>query len=193
MTPIVADVALALGTSLAASIVAKATVTMVLALLGVRLARRSSAAVRHVLWAAAFAVLLALPLASILVPSVRLVQLPIVTDRIAESPALPSHTGVTPAADSVSTVFRERATIPSSRVSASVMLLAAWAAGALLFLLPVFVGLWHMRKLRRLGQPWRHGELMVRQLAADAGVHRRVEVLLHGRCQAQGVAVLCDQ
>lgn len=36
MTPIVADVALALGTSLAASIVAKATVTMVLALLGVR-------------------------------------------------------------------------------------------------------------------------------------------------------------
>ncbi|WP_035357383.1 M56 family metallopeptidase [Edaphobacter aggregans] len=186
MTPIVADVALAGGSSLAASLVAKATVTMVLALVGVRLARRRSAAVRHVMLAAAFAVLLALPVASILVPSVRLVQLQIVTGRTAESAALPSHAGFTPVGDRVSTVFRERATIPSSRVSASVMLLAVWAAGALLFLLPVFVGQWHVRKLRRLGQPWRDGQLMVGQLAADAGVHRRVEVLLHGAVTSPG-------
>jgi beta-lactamase regulating signal transducer with metallopeptidase domain len=51
--------------------------------------------------------------------------------------------------------------------------------GALLFLLPVLVGLWQVRTLRPLGRPWRHGQSILRQLAADAGVHRRVDVLLY--------------
>lgn len=54
-------IVLAVGNSQAASLVAKATVTLVLALVGVWFARRSSAAVRHVILAAAFAMLLALP------------------------------------------------------------------------------------------------------------------------------------
>jgi TonB family protein len=67
-----------------------------------------------------------------------------------------------------------------------VILLAVWAAGALLFLLPVIVGLWHMRNLCRVGQPWRHGQLIVRKLAADVGVRRPVEVLLHGAVSGPG-------
>ena len=78
-------IVLAVGNSQAASLVAKATVTLVLALVGVWFARRSSAAVRHVILAAAFAMLLALPIASTLVRSVRLVQVPIVTGSAAES------------------------------------------------------------------------------------------------------------
>ena len=51
MMPVLYGVILALSSSLAATIVAKATVTMALALIGARLARRSRAAVRHALLA----------------------------------------------------------------------------------------------------------------------------------------------
>lgn len=185
MTSTFADIALAVGNSQAASLVAKATVILALALVGVRLARRSSAAVRHVLLAAAFAMLLALPMTSMLVRSVRLVEVPIVTSSAVDSPSLSSRTGSTPRGDRVSAVFRERATIPPSRVSASVILLAIWAAVALLFLMPVFFGLWHMRKLR-LGRPWRHGQVILRKLVDDVGVRRPVEVLLHGAVSGPG-------
>ncbi len=185
MTSIVADLALSVGNSQATSLIAKATVILMLALVGVRFARRNSAAVRHVLLAAAFAMLLALPIASILVRTVRLVPVPIVISSTLESPVLFSQIRFTPRADRVSTVSRERATIPPSRVSASVILLAIWAAGSFLFLLPVFVGLWHMQKLR-LGRPWRHGQSIVRKLAADVGVHRPVEALLHGAVSSPG-------
>ena len=59
-------------------------------------------------------------------------------------------------------------------------------SGALLFLLPVCAGLWHMRRLCRLGRQWGHGELIARPLAADLGVHRPVEVLLHGAVSGPG-------
>jgi hypothetical protein len=72
MMPAINGVMLAVSSSLAVSIVAKATVTTAMSLVGVRLARRSRAAVRHALLAAAFGVLLALPLASIVVPPVRI-------------------------------------------------------------------------------------------------------------------------
>src|ERR1700687_3531463 len=75
---------------MAASIITKVTLTMALTLVGVRLARKSRAAVRHLLLAAGFAVLLALPMASIAVPSVPLIEVPIVMGSIAQSPAVPS-------------------------------------------------------------------------------------------------------
>jgi TonB family protein len=49
-----------------------------------------------------------------------------------------------------------------------------------LFLLPVVMGLWQVRSLRRTALPWRHGQSVAERLALDAGIHRRVEVLLHG-------------
>jgi TonB family protein len=178
MTPMVDEVALAVGSSLAASIVAKVTVTMALTLIGVRLARKSRASVRHVLLAAAFVLSLAVPFASILVRSGPL-EVPIVTGRIAGSPALSSFPGFPPAADPVSTISGERTMVPSPYVSASVLLLAGWATGALLFLLPVLVGLGPVRTLRRLGRPWPHGQAMVQLLAGEADIRRHVEVLLH--------------
>src|SRR6185312_17352345 len=48
------------------------------------------------------------------------------------------------------------------------LLLAGWAAGAMLFLLPALVGLWQIRALRRSALPW-----------TRAGIRRPVEVLLH--------------
>ncbi len=177
--PIVADVALAVGSSLAASIVAKVTLVMALTLVGVRLARKTRAAVRHALLAAAFAASLALPMASVLVRSVPVVEVPIVAGRIAESTALPSLTGFTPAAGPVSPVPGKQDMILSSRLSASVLLLTGWATGTVVFLMPVLFGLWQAHKLRRSGLPWQHGQSVVQQLGADANIHRRVQVLLH--------------
>ena len=59
-------------------------------------------------------------------------------------------------------------------VGASTMLLMGWIAGVALFQLPVVIGLWQVRSMRRSGLPWRQG-----QLVADGLSHRRVEVLLH--------------
>ena len=132
MMPIATDVALALGSSSAASIIAKVTVVLAMTLVGVRLARTTRAAVRHVLLAATFAVLLALPVASMVIPSVSLVAVPTMAGRITESPASPHLTDSTRrVAEPVSAVSSERAMITSFRLSPSAFLLTGWAIGVL--------------------------------------------------------------
>ena len=176
MMPAINGVMLAVSGSLAASIVAKATVAAALGLIGVRLARRSRAAVRHALLAAVFGVLLALPAASILAPPVRIAVPAAAPERIA--PAAAGSTDplppVAPADESVASVAS-----PSVGFSPSAVLLTGWMAGMALFLLPVLVGLWQVRWLRRSALPWRLGQSVVERLARDAGIQRRVEVLLH--------------
>jgi hypothetical protein len=58
MMPLINAGMLAISSSLAGSIIAKVTVTTALGLVAARLARRSRAAVRHALLAAAFGMLL---------------------------------------------------------------------------------------------------------------------------------------
>ncbi|HXB70119.1 MAG TPA: TonB family protein [Candidatus Acidoferrales bacterium] len=183
MMSVIYAVMLAVSSSLAASIVAKVTVTLALGLIGAWLARRSRAAVRHALLAAAFGVLLVLPIASIVAPPVRIAVPAAPPERTAPAlagatrgatlaipPVAPEHpgVGVTPV------VPRPAGLLPSA------LLLTAWIAGAALFLLPVVMGLRQVRWLRRSALPWRHGQSVVDRLALDAGIHRRVEVLRHG-------------
>ena len=68
MMPAINGMLLAISSSLAASIVAKVTVTTALGLVAAWLARGSRAAVRHALLAAAFGVMLLLPIVSVVVP-----------------------------------------------------------------------------------------------------------------------------
>jgi uncharacterized protein (TIGR03435 family) len=63
--------------------------------------------------------------------------------------------------------------------SFSDLLLAGWMAGTVLFLLPMTVGLWQIRSLRRSGLPWQRGQAVAEAFARDAGIQRRVKVLLH--------------
>jgi beta-lactamase regulating signal transducer with metallopeptidase domain len=190
MMSMLADLALALESSFAASIVAKATVTMGLTLVAVRLARTGRAALRHMLLAAGFAVLLALPMASIAAPPVPVLRLPSVTPSITESPALPSVTPSPSANDSKAAPAGsgERARILPSPLSGSVLLVAGWATGTALFLWPAFVGLWQLRTVRRLGRPWQRGQSVLQQAAFDAGLHARVDVLL---CEAVPGPISC--
>jgi uncharacterized protein (TIGR03435 family) len=170
---------LAVGSSLAASIVAKVTVTTALGLFAAWLARRNRAAVRHALLAAAFGVLLVLPVASVLAPPVhvavsiaagiRAAVPPLVETATADRPAIPVDAGV-----------RAIPSTPrSSTLLLSDLLLAGWIVGMALCLLPVTIGLAQVRSLRRSGLPWRRGQSAVETIALDNGIHRRIEVLLH--------------
>jgi hypothetical protein len=68
MMPVIYGGMLAVSSSLAASIVAKVTVTMALGLIAAWLARGNRAAVRHALLAAMFGVMLMLPIVSAVMP-----------------------------------------------------------------------------------------------------------------------------
>ena len=109
---------------------------------------------RHALLAAAFGVMLLLPIISALAPPVR-VLLPART----QAPTLkaPLAKNATLAAATVS---------KPAKFSTVDLLFTVWIAGTALFLVPMATGLWQLGALRRTGQPWR-----------DA--HRNVEVFLH--------------
>ena len=161
--------------SLLASILIKVTITTALALVGARLARHSRAAVRHLILAAAFVILLVLPIAAAFGPSIRVPVLaraqnassPSVIDALVDvidaQPTEPAQVG---------------ASAPSSptmagRLSMAGMLFAAWLLGVALCLWPVVMGCWRIRSLRRSGLPWQRGQAMA--VTRD----RRVDVLLH--------------
>jgi beta-lactamase regulating signal transducer with metallopeptidase domain len=164
---------LAAGGSMAASIVAKATITMAFGLMGAWLARRSRAALRHVLLSAAFRVLLVLPIVSMVAPFVGIAVSAAAGEKIAPATRAASILPAN-ANDGAAPV------VPTaSGLSVSSLLLLGWIAGAALFLVPVAAGLWQVRSLRRSAVPWRHGQSVVESLAHAAGVRRRVEVLLH--------------
>jgi uncharacterized protein (TIGR03435 family) len=157
------------GGSAAISIVVKATVIAALGLVGAWLGRGSRAAVRHAVLAACFAALLGLPVASLLIPPMHLavVQAPTVAFPFAEAvdttlPSAPMNVN----APSVS-----QWSLPSPG--------DLWIVGTLLFLLRIIVGLRQVYLLRRFGLPWRDGRIVVERMAAEAGVHRRIDVLLH--------------
>jgi len=171
---------LAVGGSLPASIVAKATVTAALGLIGARVARRNRAAVRHVVLVAALGVLILLPVTSIVAPPIR-IAVPVVGRNyamlrpLAEAgdPVLPltppdAHDAATPAIT--------RSLWPSP----STLLIIAWFVGSALSLISMMLGLWKIRLLRRSALPWTYGQTVVDRLALDTGIRRRVKVLLHG-------------
>src|SRR5271169_4483995 len=78
MTPMIARFAIAIGGSMESSIVLKATLVLGLTLVAVRLAPRARASVRHIVLAAAFCILLTLPLFAVLLPTV-VVHIPVST------------------------------------------------------------------------------------------------------------------
>jgi TonB family protein len=179
MIPLIQGVISTVESSLAALLVVKATFVMALALIVVFMpARRSRASLRHTLFAAAFAVLLTLPVAAILAPQVpilvsgpqraQMTSVPVVT--AADAPVAVAAAPITLSGNSRSPEF-----------SSSALLFAGWMLGTSLFLLPMAVGLAQLRSLRHTAIPWQHGQSVARGLAHGAGIRRDVEVLLHDK------------
>src|SRR5437870_11039838 len=69
MIPIIVGTVVAAGSSLAASIIVKATATSAIALVTARLARKSRASALHLVFVAAFVTLLIIPIATIGLPA----------------------------------------------------------------------------------------------------------------------------
>jgi uncharacterized protein (TIGR03435 family) len=179
MTPAIKGILLAISGSLAASIVAKVTITTALGLAAAWLARGNRAAVRHALLAVTFGVTLLLPIVSIVMPPLT-VGVPVQVESRAASLPLAIDVNADRSAPTAGAGSRAAPAAPQVlKLSLSNLLLAGWASGVALFLLPVLLGLWQIRSLRRSGLPWRRGQSVVEALALDAGIDRRVEVLLH--------------
>jgi uncharacterized protein (TIGR03435 family) len=166
-------------TALLLGILAKATGVLTLALVSTRLARTSRAAVRHLILAGAFGVLIGLPIASAIAPAIRVpVSVPVaaatrddvgaqIIDAFVDAPPV-----LAPAAKSQDP--------PSSTwPSVAALVIAVWVAGIAICLAPVIGGLWQLRVLRRSALPWRSSRATIGQLAVDARIHRPVDVLLH--------------
>jgi hypothetical protein len=129
----------------AVTIVIKVTIIAAFSLAGARLARRSRAAVRHALLAAAFGGMLVLPVASFVVPPIR-IAVSVAQDRT----ALPA---VTDFPSTIPPIMRAQpAVIARGSASAPLPLwMWVWIAGAVLALLPMLTGLRQIRSLRRSG------------------------------------------
>ena len=165
--------------SFAVSILVKATLTTTLALIGAWLARNDRAAVRHLLLAAGFAVLVVLPIASVVVPSISLtvpIAVPEETAPVALEPlAMSSSPGIEASAGSPGPVARPVAPWPSWPA----LLIAVWLLGTALFAAPVLAGLAEVRALCRSARAWPRGQELVDQLARELAIRRRVDVRLH--------------
>jgi bla regulator protein BlaR1 len=163
-------------TAFVVAILTKATIVTIIALGCTRLARATRAAVRHLALAAAFAVLMLLPVASLFGPSLRL-EIPIavstgLVDPLPDAAPYVTAIGASHAGDTGATVPAARSPLPV----VAALVTAAWLVGAGVFLLPVIAGAWQMLRVRRSALPWRDAQALVDRLARESGIRRQVEV-----------------
>jgi uncharacterized protein (TIGR03435 family) len=177
---------LTIGGSLVFSIVAKASLVLVAGLSGVRIVRRSSAAINHAVLASTFAVLLLLPIVAVFAPPVTVrMAVPDMVNRASRVPVDSSDADGGGAAQAAGLVTPIVDTVTPRRTNASAMAKpvsavgAAWALGVILCLIPIPRGLWWLRHIRRSGVPWAEGQSRVDDLRDQCGIRRRVAVLIH--------------
>jgi beta-lactamase regulating signal transducer with metallopeptidase domain len=145
-------------------IVFKAALLLLLGLTATALAGRWRASRRHLMLAATFAGVLVLPLAAVLLPSVRLeLAVPRVTQPVTTPDVAPSVETLR----QVESVARVRIQQPGGITGVTVLRIT-WAAVALTLLLQMLASHWRLRRIRRYALPWN-----------VAGIPGRVDVLLH--------------
>ena len=178
MIPTINQAILAVSNSFTASIIVKATVVVSVALVAARLARRGRASIRHTILTAGFAVLFALPIIAIIAPPIHVA---LTTSQPSSGLSNASQfSGDISLAPQTSKNLLSAATKPETlKFSLFDLLFAAWGIGAAIFLAPVIIGLRQVRTLRSTGVPWSKINSLAVNLANEAGIRRRIEVLLH--------------
>ena len=159
------------GESVALSLIAKATVVTAFAMVAGWLARHQRAAVRHLIFVGAFAVLALLPAATAVMPAfpVRLLAVPAMAPAAPMAPLNRTVEVLTFVAGGPSESHAgSRSTGPV--LSTLTLLMIVWLAGAICTLVPVALGLWQIRRVRRHGLPWRDAQTMINDLARHVGV-----------------------
>jgi uncharacterized protein (TIGR03435 family) len=187
VTNTLGNLALAVSGSFELSIVVKATFVAASAVGGIAVARRLRASRRHLVLAAAFGVLLALPLVAALATPVTVA----VSSASQSAPVSFMELSVDPTEAFRAAFTDRRATLVGNEApdrgwapSPIVLVRTTWIAGALLCLLPIIMMTWRVRLLRRSGAPWQAGEAFAAGLARSIGIRRRVGVLVHEGVEA---------
>lgn len=178
MSGAVADAALLLSQSPELSLIAKATLILLVGLAAIQFARHARASVRHLVVVACFAGLAALPAFMAAAPSLTF-DVPVTATAVRRE-RLPSPAGSPErSAQRVPSANRSVTGNRDWLPSAAAMLRAGWVIGTVLFLIPVTSVLWRLSVIRRTGLPiaW-HREVLMR-LLREQGVGRAVEVLEH--------------
>ena len=158
---------------------AKATLILLSCLAITRMTRRARASVRHVIIAASFASLIALPVLIAFVPAIGIeveASAAAVLPPLSPAPSTAPPSATTSARNTTIDQDGER-TLPP--ISWPQLLRAVWIAGAVVFLLPLAAVLWRLSMIRRTGIPvaWHKAELS--RLADARGVSVTVELLEH--------------
>ena len=179
MTSWIIEKVLALGSVIELSILGKATIMLLLGLTAARMAKRTRASVRHLLLTATFAALIILPLMILAVPEVAIVvSLPQSVKPIETSSAIPPSSALQPSTSNRSasqTAVSEHWSGPSWIT----IIRLGWIAGAAILLLPLGIDLWRLSRIRRSGLPWLEMREIIQSMAAECGVRRSIEILLH--------------
>ena len=150
----------------------KATLVCGVAFFLSHLCRRTRASIRHMLFALAFTALVAIPVAGVVLPTVA-----VTVPAPANAPAtrtpdvvatMPASAAEAPSGSSIPSASGE----PAARhpVTIPQIVTAVWLTGVALFLMPVVVGFWQMRRLRSSALLWTDGQALVPTLASTLGV-----------------------
>jgi bla regulator protein BlaR1 len=170
------------GESVALSLIAKATVITAFAMVAGWLARHRRAAVRHLIFVAAFAALALLPAATAVIPAVP-VRLPAMPAIVDTAPATPLNRTVETLETLMFAAGGPSVSRGSSRtwpvLSMFTLLPTVWLAGVICCLVPVVLGLCQIRRVRRHGLPWRDAQTLTNDLARNAGFCRPIDVMVH--------------
>lgn len=171
MTSVISDAIIFLSGSVELTLLAKATILLLLGLAALAIASRQQASLRHLLLAATFAALIVLPLFVTLAPKAVIeVPIPVTATAAIVVADIPPGTPIPP----LPAIPLVPPPAPESSISNWPKLFGAlWIAGVLFSLAPVLLDLWRLRRLRRNGLPWPG----LHQRAA--GLDVPVEVLLH--------------
>ena len=175
MTAVLSNLAGLLSGSVEISILAKATVVLIAGLAAAAMARRSRAAMRHLVLAVMFAALAVLPVAAVALP-------PLTVDLPASAVAAPSTPA--PAAPVTTSAAPQTVPDPSSiaqraRPSWPAIVRGAWLGGVLLLSISFAVSVARLIRTGRQGIPWLETRNLVRRLCDENGIAREIPVLLH--------------
>jgi beta-lactamase regulating signal transducer with metallopeptidase domain len=178
MIPLLGEAAIAIGASLALSLIVKATIVSIAALTAVRMASRAPASVRHLLLSSGFAVLLALPVATLIVPALEL-GVPIASPVLAVPNTTPATVNVTLPAVSSRDEAGVSPVVPARRfMSFGMVLLIAWIIGVATVLARMVADMLWVRRVRSQARPWSRGQAIVADIPGSSSIRRRVRILL---------------
>lgn len=178
MIPLLSQAAIVIGGSLALSLIVKATIVSASALIAARMATRAPASVRHLLLASGFAVLLALPVATLTVPALEL-GVPMTQPAIAMPNVTPGPVDVTPPAVSWRGDAGVLPVVPARWFpNPGLVLLMVWIIGVATVLARVIADLRSVRRVRQHARPWPRGEAIVADIPGASSVRARTRILL---------------